>query len=297
MLTALSMEDASRTATGDAREYRNQGTYIPLACESRGRRSPQETKTRTARVRQQLPASPAQRDWAGRIPSFSSHAQTRSQTVGSGRDVTPDPLPRHAHEPSAWAKTNRETNQRRSRRPHCSNHNARGSTGGTTEKTRTHRDNFNYGESTGYGREYRRRRLGPWGEVDKDDECSGVEYVLKKRPADGNRRVWSHTRVSNPLPFDNQPHATPIYHNLENQDASSNRKYYEHTDNHNGEWKNLNLNRKKTGKKHKRKNQKKIDSTLGYPGEGPERLRMATFNVRGLKGKADGINKMRKLLK
>jgi hypothetical protein len=109
--------------------------------------------------------------------------------------------------------------------------------------------------------------------------------VLKKRPADGNRRVWSHTRVSNPLPFDNQPHATPIYHNLENQDTSSNRQYYEHTDNHNGEWINLNANRKKTGKKHKRKNQKKIDSTLGYPGEGPERLRMATFNVRGLKGK------------
>ena len=279
MLTALSMEDASRAAAGDAREHRHRGTHIPHACERRGQRSPQETKTRT--VRQQPPASPAQRDWAGRNPSFSSHAQTRPQTVGSGRDVTPDPLPRHAHEPSAWAKTNRETNKRR--RPHCSNHNARGSTGGTTEKTRTHRDN--YGESTGYGREYRRRRLGPWGEVDKDDECSGVEYVLKKRPADGNRRVRSHTRVSNPLPFDNQPHATPIYHNLENLDASCNRQYYEHTDNHNGEWINLNLNRKKTGKKHKRKNQKKIDSTLGYPGEGPERLRMATFNVRGLKGK------------
>ena len=210
MLTALSMEDASRAAAGDAREHRHRGTYLPHACEKRGQRSPQETNTRT--VRQQPPASPAQRDWAGRNPSFSSHAQTRPQTVGSGRDVTPDPLPRHAHEPSAWAKTNRETNQRRSRRPHCSNHNARGSTGGTTEKTRTHRDN--YGESTGYGREYRRRRLGPWGEVDKDDECSGVEYVLKKRPADGNRRVWSHTRVSNPLPFDNQPHATPIYNNL-----------------------------------------------------------------------------------
>jgi len=41
------------------------------------------------------------------------------------------------------------------------------------------------------------------------------------------------------------------------------------------------------GKKNKRKNQKEFDSTLGYPGEGPERLRMATFNVRGLKGKDD----------
>ena len=38
---------------------------------------------------------------------------------------------------------------------------------------------------------------------------------------------------------------------------------------------------------------------MGYPGEGPERLRMATFNVRGLKGKDDDgmTNKMRKLLK
>ena len=53
------------------------------------------------------------------------------------------------------------------------------------------------------------------------------------------------------------------------------------------------------GKKNKRKNQKEFDSTLGYPGEGPERLRMATFNVRGLKGKDDDgmTNKMRKLLK
>ena len=46
---------------------------------------------------------------------------------------------------------------------------------------------------------------------------------------------------------------------------------------------------------------KKIDSTftLGYPGKGPERIRMATFNVRGLKGKDDDgmTNKMRKLLK
>ena len=38
---------------------------------------------------------------------------------------------------------------------------------------------------------------------------------------------------------------------------------------------------------------------MGYPGEGPERIRMATFNVRGLKGKDDDgmTNKMRKLLK
>ena len=58
------------------------------------------------------------------------------------------------------------------------------------------------------------------------------------------------------------------------------------------QWINLKLKRKKTKtagktKKNKRKNQKEFDSTLGYPGEGPERLRMATFNVRGLKGKDD----------
>ena len=128
MLTALSMEDASRAAAGDAREHRHRGTYIPHACESRGRWSPQETKTRT--VRQQPPASPAQRDWAGRNPSFSPHAQTRPQTVGSGRDVTPDPLPSHAHEPSVWAKTNRETNKRHW---HCSNE--RRSTGTTPRAT------------------------------------------------------------------------------------------------------------------------------------------------------------------
>ena len=127
------MEDASRAAAGDAREHRHRGTYIPHACESRGRRSPQETKTRT--VRQQPPASPAQRDWAGRNPSFSPHAQTRPQTVGSGRDVTPDPLPRHAHEPSVWAKTNLETNKRHW---HCSNE--RRSTG-TTPRARTQTPN------------------------------------------------------------------------------------------------------------------------------------------------------------
>ena len=47
----------------------------------------------------------------------------------------------------------------------------------------------------------------------------------------------------------------------------------------------------KKEKKNKRKNQKRFDSTLGFPGEGPERLKMATFNVRGLKGKEDGIHK------
>ena len=53
----------------------------------------------------------------------------------------------------------------------------------------------------------------------------------------------------------------------------------------------LKFKQKKNRKKNQRKNQKKIDSTLGYPGEGPERLRMATFNVRGLKGKEDGTHK------
>ena len=128
MLTALSMEDASRTATGDAREYRNQGTYIPLACESRGRRSPQETKTRTVRVRQQLPASPAQRDWAGHNPSVSSHVQTRPQQAGSGRDVNPDLLLRDAYELSAWAETNQEN--KNNKRHHCSH---------DTERWRTRR--------------------------------------------------------------------------------------------------------------------------------------------------------------
>ena len=109
MLTALSMEDASRAAAGDACEYRNRGTYIPHTGESRGRRSLQETKTRT--VRQQQPASPAQRDWAGHNPSVSSHAQTRPQQAGSGPDVNTDLLPRDAYELSAWAENNQENSK------------------------------------------------------------------------------------------------------------------------------------------------------------------------------------------
>jgi hypothetical protein len=54
--------------------------------------------------------------------------------------------------------------------------------------------------------------------------------------------------------------------------------------------------KRKKSKKNKRKNQKRFDSTMGFPGEGPERLRMATFNVRGLKGKEDGKDKMSNLL-
>ena len=55
--------------------------------------------------------------------------------------------------------------------------------------------------------------------------------------------------------------------------------------------------KKEKNRKKREKNQRRFDSTLGFPGEGPERLRMATFNVRGLKGKEDGIHKMRNLLK
>ena len=54
--------------------------------------------------------------------------------------------------------------------------------------------------------------------------------------------------------------------------------------------------KKKKNRKIKRNSQKEFqfDSitayryTLGYPGEGPEKLKMATFLVRGLKGKDDG---------
>ena len=114
----------------------------------------------------------------------------------------PDPLPRHAHEPSVWAKTKQETYKRQ----HCSN--ARWDTG-NTEKTRAHRED--YGETTGDGRKYRRRRLGQWGEVDEDDEYNGDEYVAKEGPADGKRLVWSHRWVSIPLPLSNRTQYTVRY--------------------------------------------------------------------------------------
>ena len=133
----------------------------------------------------------------------------------------PDPLPRHAHEPSVWAKTKQETYKRQ----HCSN--ARWDTG-NTEKTRAHRED--YGETTGYGRKYRRRRLGQWGEVDEDDEYNGDEYVAKEGPADGKRLVWSYRWVSIPLPLGYQIQAIPFYHKIENQGRCCTRYNNEHTD-------------------------------------------------------------------
>ena len=86
MLTELSMGGASRTAADKVREHRKQGEPTPHTCESRGRREPQEMKTRT--VRYQQPACTGTTRLDGMQSSFSSHAQTRPQTVGSGRDVS-----------------------------------------------------------------------------------------------------------------------------------------------------------------------------------------------------------------
>jgi len=44
-----------------------------------------------------------------------------------------------------------------------------------------------YGGSTGYGREYRRRLRNAWGIVDIDDVCNGAKYLVKHGLADGNR--------------------------------------------------------------------------------------------------------------
>jgi dipeptidyl aminopeptidase/acylaminoacyl peptidase len=44
-----------------------------------------------------------------------------------------------------------------------------------------------YGGSTGYGREYRRRLRGSWGIVDIDDVCNGAQYLVEQGLADGNR--------------------------------------------------------------------------------------------------------------
>jgi dipeptidyl aminopeptidase/acylaminoacyl peptidase len=44
-----------------------------------------------------------------------------------------------------------------------------------------------YGGSTGYAREYRRRLRKSWGVVDIDDVCAGAEYLVKEGLADGDR--------------------------------------------------------------------------------------------------------------
>eukprot|EP00566_Odontella_aurita_P008603 CAMPEP_0113561584 /NCGR_PEP_ID=MMETSP0015_2-20120614/20056_1 /TAXON_ID=2838 /ORGANISM="Odontella" /LENGTH=844 /DNA_ID=CAMNT_0000463393 /DNA_START=37 /DNA_END=2571 /DNA_ORIENTATION=+ /assembly_acc=CAM_ASM_000160 len=44
-----------------------------------------------------------------------------------------------------------------------------------------------YGGSTGYGREYRRRLRGSWGVVDIDDVCAGAQYLVDQGLADGDR--------------------------------------------------------------------------------------------------------------
>lgn len=44
-----------------------------------------------------------------------------------------------------------------------------------------------YGGSTGYGRDYRRRLRKSWGIVDIDDVCNGAKYLVEKGLADGER--------------------------------------------------------------------------------------------------------------
>lgn len=44
-----------------------------------------------------------------------------------------------------------------------------------------------YGGSTGYGRDYRRRLRKNWGIVDIDDVCNGAKYLVKEGLADGDR--------------------------------------------------------------------------------------------------------------
>lgn len=47
----------------------------------------------------------------------------------------------------------------------------------------------NYGGSTGYGREYRRRLNGTWGIVDVDDCVNGAKYLVERGLVDGERCV------------------------------------------------------------------------------------------------------------
>ncbi|NER38541.1 MAG: S9 family peptidase [Oscillatoria sp. SIO1A7] len=45
----------------------------------------------------------------------------------------------------------------------------------------------NYGGSTGYGREYRRRLEGQWGAIDVDDCANGAQYLVERGLVDGNK--------------------------------------------------------------------------------------------------------------
>jgi dipeptidyl aminopeptidase/acylaminoacyl peptidase len=47
----------------------------------------------------------------------------------------------------------------------------------------------NYGGSSGYGREYRRRLNGNWGVVDVDDCINGARYLVERGLADGDRSI------------------------------------------------------------------------------------------------------------
>ena len=47
----------------------------------------------------------------------------------------------------------------------------------------------NYGGSSGYGTEYRRRLNGLWGVVDVDDCANGAAYLVERGEADGNRLI------------------------------------------------------------------------------------------------------------
>ncbi|HXU35557.1 MAG TPA: prolyl oligopeptidase family serine peptidase [Blastocatellia bacterium] len=47
----------------------------------------------------------------------------------------------------------------------------------------------NYGGSTGYGTDYRRRLNGQWGVVDVDDCVNGARYLVERGEADGNRLI------------------------------------------------------------------------------------------------------------
>ncbi len=47
----------------------------------------------------------------------------------------------------------------------------------------------NYGGSTGYGRDYRKRLNGQWGVVDVDDCANGARYLVERGEADGNRLI------------------------------------------------------------------------------------------------------------
>ena len=172
MLTALSMEGASRVAAGNGSEHMEQRETAPQACESWERRDIQETETRTDRYQHPASTAHAQRDWTGCNPA-SRHTH-RHVHLSDLAGMYPDPPPRDAR----GVKTKQETKSRQGRQHIIISKRARGSRKRPPTSARTRCEE--HSERTGYELEHHRRRSGQWGMGDIDEESRDEDYVDKE---------------------------------------------------------------------------------------------------------------------